>query len=64
MITHNLKPLLMLLKQIKVRGKGKYNTCTHCGKLGHTIDICYKKHGFPPYFKFKNGNPANNMYSE
>ena len=28
--------------------------CTHCEKLGHTIDKCYKLHGFPPGFKFKN----------
>ena len=30
--------------------------CSHCGKTGHTIDTCYKKHGFPPHFKFKNQN--------
>ena len=36
-------------------GKGKERpTCTHCGKTGHTVDKCYKKHGFPPGFKFKN----------
>lgn len=28
--------------------------CTHCGKIGHTMDKCYKLHGFPPGFKFKN----------
>lgn len=22
--------------------------CTHCGMMGHTIDRCYKLHGFPP----------------
>ena len=36
-------------------GKGKEKpTCTHYGKIGHTVDKCYKKHGFPPGFKFKN----------
>ena len=36
-------------------GKGKERpTCTHCGKTSHTMDKCYKKHGFPPGFKFKN----------
>nr|KYP37490.1 hypothetical protein KK1_041321 [Cajanus cajan] len=30
--------------------------CNHCGKTGHTIDTCYRKHGFPPHFKFKNQN--------
>ena len=32
--------------------------CTHCGKLGHTMDKCYKFHGFPPGFKFKNNKNA------
>ncbi|XP_023884034.1 uncharacterized protein LOC111996308 [Quercus suber] len=35
--------------------KGKERpTCTHCGKTSHTVDKCYKKHGFPPSFYFKN----------
>ena len=39
-------------------GKGKKRpTCTYCGKTSHTVDKCYKKHGFPPGFKFKN-NPS------
>ena len=32
--------------------------CTHYGKLGHTMDKCYKLHGFPPGFKFKNNKNA------
>ena len=36
-------------------GKGKdRQVCTHCGKTGHIVDKCYKLHGFPPGFKFKN----------
>ena len=36
-------------------GKAKDRpVCTHCGKTGHTVDKCYKLHGFPPGFKFKN----------
>ena len=36
-------------------GKGKKKpVCTHCGKSGHTADKCYRLHGFPPGFKFKN----------
>ncbi|XP_075649723.1 uncharacterized protein LOC142620208 [Castanea sativa] len=35
--------------------KGKEKPiCTHCGKTGHTADKCYRLHGFPPGFKFKN----------
>lgn len=34
--------------------KGKERPkCTHYGKLGHTVDKCYKLHGFPLGFKFK-----------
>ena len=37
--------------------KGKERPlCTHCGKLGHTVDKCYKLYGFPPSYKFKNRN--------
>lgn len=25
--------------------------CTYCNRNGHTIDTCYKKHGFPPNYK-------------
>ena len=27
--------------------------CTHCGKLGHTVEKCFKLHGFPFGFKPK-----------
>ena len=40
--------------------KGKDRSlCTNCGKLGHTIDKCYKLHGFPPSYKFKNKSMAH-----
>ena len=40
---------------INFGGKGKDRPiCTHCGKTGHTVDKCYKLHGVPPGFKFKN----------
>jgi len=32
--------------------------CNHCGKTRHMIDTCYRKHGFPPQFKFKNKKEA------
>jgi len=28
--------------------------CSHYGKKGHIIDICYRKYGFSPQFKLKN----------
>ncbi|XP_057452997.1 uncharacterized protein LOC130744854 [Lotus japonicus] len=42
-------------------GGNRYSSkkCSYCGKMGHTVDDCYKKHGFPPGFKFKNPKYAN-----
>jgi hypothetical protein len=37
--------------------------CTHCGLLGHTIDKCYKLHGFPPGYKTRGKTPAANQTS-
>ena len=49
-------------KSVKTNGSGKsFNRakfgkpqCTHCGVLGHVIDKCYKLHGYPSSYKFKN----------
>jgi len=36
--------------------------CSHCGIPGHTVDKCYRVHGFPPGFKFtKNQSSANSV---
>jgi hypothetical protein len=36
--------------------------CSHCGIPGHTIDKCYRVHGFPPGFKFtKNQSSVHSM---
>uniref|UniRef100_A0A2N9G765 CCHC-type domain-containing protein n=1 Tax=Fagus sylvatica TaxID=28930 RepID=A0A2N9G765_FAGSY len=32
--------------------------CTHCGLLGHTMDKCYKLHGFPPGYKTRGKAPT------
>ncbi|XP_013595010.1 uncharacterized protein LOC106362631 [Brassica napus] len=39
--------------------QGSYHKvkCSYCSRLGHTIDKCYKKHGYPPgMFKGKKPN--------
>nr|KYP56860.1 hypothetical protein KK1_003109 [Cajanus cajan] len=50
------------------RGKGSYSGssksyneryCTHCKKNGHTIEVCYQKHGLPPNLRFKTNSSAN-----
>jgi len=40
-------------------GKKEMPVCTHCGFHGHTIDKCYKLHGYPPGFKSKQRNPSH-----
>ncbi|RDX94051.1 hypothetical protein CR513_23605, partial [Mucuna pruriens] len=51
-------------KRYNSKGKGNFNTkqCTYCGIIGHTIEVCYKKHGYPP--KPKSGTIVNNSVSE
>lgn len=31
-------------------GKNSNRICIYCGKTGHTIETCYRKHGFPPNY--------------
>ena len=47
-----------------VKSKNGRPQCTHCGAMGHVVDKCYKLHGYPIGYKFKNkgGQPfANNV---
>ncbi|XP_065870269.1 uncharacterized protein [Euphorbia lathyris] len=51
------------------RGNMKFGSngqkCTHCGIKNHTVDSCYKKHGYPPGYKFKSKvNRANLVSAE
>ena len=33
--------------------------CSHCGVSGHTVEKCYRVHGFPPGYKFNRGKNAS-----
>uniref|UniRef100_A0A2N9EQW3 Retrotransposon Copia-like N-terminal domain-containing protein n=1 Tax=Fagus sylvatica TaxID=28930 RepID=A0A2N9EQW3_FAGSY len=49
-------------------GKGQFikkerHLCNHCGITGHTVDKCYKLHGYPPGYKFKNKMHSANQTS-
>ncbi|XP_010412414.1 PREDICTED: uncharacterized protein LOC104698703 [Camelina sativa] len=35
--------------------------CTHCGRSGHTVQKCYKLHGYPPGHKFGLRLPPNSQ---
>ncbi|WVZ08815.1 hypothetical protein V8G54_022161 [Vigna mungo] len=42
------------------RGRGKNpnhgKQCSYCNKMNHTMDECYSKHGYPPWYKKTDGN--------
>ena len=45
-------------------GRGQQKTrpfCSHCKILGHTVDRCYKLHGYPPGLKPKPRTPSSNI---
>ncbi|GMI99394.1 hypothetical protein HRI_003608700 [Hibiscus trionum] len=43
----------------------KKPVCSHCGIVGHTVDKCYRKHGFPPGYKTRNqSSKVNQVHSE
>ncbi|XP_028806869.1 uncharacterized protein LOC114761617 [Neltuma alba] len=40
---------------------GLSKQCSYCGKPRHTEETCYRKHGFPPGFKFRSSAAVNNL---
>ncbi|KAK2359287.1 hypothetical protein QL285_084673 [Trifolium repens] len=44
------------------RGKGS-RVCTHCGMTNHTVDNCFKKHGYPPHWQ-QNGGSVNHVNND
>ena len=45
------------------RGSSSKLVCSYCGKTGHLVDTCYKKHGYPLTNKPRGGN-VNNVTAE
>ncbi|GAU26487.1 hypothetical protein TSUD_294560 [Trifolium subterraneum] len=44
-------------KNGKPNGQGD-KLCTYCHKTNHVVDNCFKKHGFPPGYRFRDGTIA------
>ncbi|XP_019172093.1 PREDICTED: uncharacterized protein LOC109167527 [Ipomoea nil] len=42
-------------------GQKQKPVCSYCGYTGHTIDKCYKKHGYPPGWKRNKNSGAVNQ---
>ncbi|XP_072950413.1 uncharacterized protein [Typha angustifolia] len=47
------KSVISTGSQINKNQKKERPLCTHCGYQGHTIDKCYKLHGYPPGYKVR-----------
>ncbi|XP_057755517.1 uncharacterized protein LOC130974676 [Arachis stenosperma] len=46
------------------RGRTPSKHCSYCGKTGHLVDVCYKKHGMPPHLKQGGTSFINNVAAE
>ncbi|KAK4255097.1 hypothetical protein QN277_008138 [Acacia crassicarpa] len=62
---HPVSPILPVDSKVLLTKTPRYNPpgqpqkqCSHCGKPCHTEATCYRKHDFPPGFKFRNGSVA------
>jgi hypothetical protein len=50
------KGLLRVTSLISMSSNGKNNRhCTNCDRSGHTVDGCFKKHGYPPHIQRSHG---------
>jgi hypothetical protein len=69
--TVNSAPTAFFTKSVPGNKFFKQNTfrkdkpiCSHCGLTGHTVEKCYKLHGFPPGFKFTRGKPIQHSANQ
>ena len=46
-----------------VSSKTKHPICSHCNIAGHTVDKCYKLHGYPPGYKSRMNPTGNKGFS-
>ncbi|XP_048232868.1 uncharacterized protein LOC125370622 [Ricinus communis] len=38
--------------------------CTHCNSTRHTVDVCWKKHGYSEWYKLKQAEKKNKKYAQ
>jgi hypothetical protein len=43
------------------RGRGNIRVCSFCNRTNHTVETCYKKHGYPPNWGRGGGNSFANV---
>ncbi|XP_019176859.1 PREDICTED: uncharacterized protein LOC109172164 [Ipomoea nil] len=50
-VVHNEQEMIAAMNSYSGKRSGNLNKgakCTYCGMNGHTVDKCFKKHGYPP----------------
>jgi len=64
-VLRNMIFLIKMKKSIMFANNNK-KICTHCNKIAHTIETCYKKHDYPSSYKFQYGKSSqiNSMVAQ
>jgi len=69
-LVHETAALMTKANVAPMHKFGKWNNrkekpiCSHCGIPGHTVDKCYRVHGFPPGFKFTKNQSSVHSISQ
>jgi hypothetical protein len=69
-LIHETAALMTKVNVAPMHKSGKWNNhkekpiCSHCGIRGHTVDKCYRVHGFPPGFKFTKNQSSVHSVSQ
>jgi hypothetical protein len=69
-LVHETAALMTKVNVAPMHKSGKWNNrkekpiCSHCGIPGHTVDKCYRVHGFPPGFKFTKNQSSVHSVSQ
>ncbi|XP_022154608.1 uncharacterized protein LOC111021831 [Momordica charantia] len=64
-VQHSAHSSKTMTKSLATTSKGKKERpfCTHCGLFGHTIDRCYKLHGYPPGYRSQNLRSSSQAFA-
>ncbi|XP_023640469.1 uncharacterized protein LOC111831128 [Capsella rubella] len=54
--SYGMEPYEYIAAYNTYRPRNNRPMCTHCGKMGHTLQTCFKVHGYPPGFKTQNSS--------
>ncbi|CAN1763561.1 hypothetical protein LINPERHAP1_LOCUS8879, partial [Linum perenne] len=45
-------------RPLNFKKQGKRPVCSYCGFVGHTVEVCYKKNGYPPGYQHRPRAPS------